>query len=119
MADAFLGIDLGTTNSVATILSGEDTKHVRTDDGSFLLPSVVRLDARGNAIVGARARKFLETDPENTRGEFKRIMGSGRKLAFKSANMEKTPEDLSAFVLSTLAEHATRILGKRPTCAVI
>lgn len=119
MANAFLGIDLGTTNSVATLLEGEKKTHVRTDDGGFLLPSVVRIDARGNALVGARARRFLETDPESTRGEFKRLMGSGRKLAFKAAKLEKTPEELSALVLGALRDYAGAALGAAPTCAVI
>ncbi|HEX7662964.1 MAG TPA: Hsp70 family protein, partial [Polyangiaceae bacterium] len=119
MADAFLGIDLGTTNSVATLLEGEKKTHVRTDDGGFLLPSVVRIDARGNALVGARARRYLETDPDSTRGEFKRLMGSGRKLAFKAAKVEKTPEELSALVLGALRDHAATAIGTKPSCAAI
>ncbi|MEO8875855.1 MAG: Hsp70 family protein, partial [Polyangiaceae bacterium] len=117
--DAHLGIDLGTTNSVATLLQGEKATHVRMDDGGFLLPSVVRIDARQNVTVGARARKFFESDPENTHGEFKRLMGSGRKLAFRAAKIEKTPEQLSASVLGKLRDHAEQALGARPTCAVI
>src|SRR5450755_3769152 len=116
MGDTYLGIDLGTTNSVATLLDGDERSHVRTDDGGFLLPSVVRIDVRQTVTVGARARKFLETDPENTRAEFKRLMGSGRKLAFRSAKIEKTPEELSAYVLGALRDHAEQALGKRPTC---
>jgi molecular chaperone DnaK len=119
MADHFLGIDLGTTNSVATLLEGDTRVHVRTDDGGFLMPSVVRIDARQTLTVGARARKFLEIDPENTRSEFKRLMGSGRKLAFKSAKIDKTPEELSAYVLGALRDHAATSLGEKPTCAVI
>ncbi len=119
MADHFLGIDLGTTNSVATILEGDTRTHVRTDDGGFLMPSVVRIDARQTLTVGARARRFLETDPENTRAEFKRLMGSGRKLAFKAAKIDKTPEELSAFVLGAIRDHATAALGEKPSCAVI
>lgn len=119
MADHFLGIDLGTTNSVATLLEGDTRVHVRTDDGGFLMPSVVRIDARQTLTVGARARRFLETDPENTRSEFKRLMGSGRKLAFKAAKIDKTPEELSAYVLGALRDHAGAVLGEKPTCAVI
>src|SRR5580698_4124326 len=119
MAEHFLGIDLGTTNSVATLLEGDTRSHVRTDDGGFLMPSVVRIDARQTLTVGARARRFLETDPDNTRSEFKRLMGSGRKLAFKAAKIEKTPEELSAYVLGALRDHAATSLGEKPTCAVI
>ena len=119
MGDSFLGIDLGTTNSVATLLEDDTRSHVRTDDGGFLLPSVVRIDARQTLTVGARARRFLETDPENTRAEFKRLMGSGRKLAFRAAKIEKTPEELSAYVLGALRDHVEQTLGTKPTCAVI
>ena len=118
-APAFLGIDLGTTNSVAVLLQDDLAAPVRNADGAALLPSVVRLDARGQAVVGARARKFLEADPENARSEFKRLMGSDRKLAFRAAKTEKTPEELSALVLSTLRASAERVLGYAPTAAVI
>jgi molecular chaperone DnaK len=119
MAAHFLGIDLGTTNSVAVLSDGERLTPVRTSDGANLLPSVVRIDARQNVIVGARARRFLDTDPENTRSEFKRLMGSGRKITFKSAKLERTPEELSSLVLSTLRTQAEQALGHPPTAAVV
>ena len=103
MADErFLGVDLGTTNSVAAISDGERAEFVRHPDEGTLLPSVVRFDGRGQVTVGARARKMLEADPDNTRGEFKRLMGSGKKLSFRSAALEKSPEELSGLVLGTL-----------------
>ncbi len=115
----FLGIDLGTTNSVAVLSDGERPSPVRTSDGGALLPSVVRIDARQVVTVGARARRFLDSDPDNTRGEFKRLMGSGRKLAFRAAKIEKSPEELSALVLGTLRAQAEQALGYAPTAAVI
>jgi molecular chaperone DnaK len=118
-ADRFLGIDLGTTNSVAAISDGERTEFVRNPDGGTLLPSVVRIDARGNATVGARARRMLDTDPDNTRSEFKRLMGSGKKLAFKAAKQEKTPEELSALVLASLRSLAETTLGHAPEVVVV
>jgi len=42
VGDRYLGIDLGTTNSVATLLDGEERTHVRTDDGGFLMPKPIR-----------------------------------------------------------------------------
>jgi molecular chaperone DnaK len=80
---------------------------------------VVRIDARGNVTVGARARRFLDTDPDNTRSEFKRLMGSGRQLAFRAAKVEKSPEELSALVLQTLRAQAEQTLGHAPVAAVI
>jgi molecular chaperone DnaK len=119
MAPAYLGIDLGTTNSVAVVSDGERGTPTRTAEGGPLLPSVVRIDARGNVTVGARARRFLDSDPDNTRGEFKRLMGSGRKLSFRAAKLEKTPEELSALVLGTLRSLAEQALGHTPAAAVI
>ncbi|HEY4013928.1 MAG TPA: Hsp70 family protein [Polyangiaceae bacterium] len=118
-AEQFLGIDLGTTNSVAVLLGGDRATPVRTADGGALLPSVVRFDGRGKVAVGARARRFLDEDPDNTRSEFKRLMGSGRRLAFPAAKLEKTPEELSALVLSTLRTNAERALGFAPDAAVV
>jgi molecular chaperone DnaK len=119
MGSTYLGIDLGTTNSVAVVSDGERGTPVRTPEGGPLLPSVVRIDARGNAIVGARARRFLDSDPDSTRGEFKRLMGSGRKLAFRSAKVDKTPEELSALVLGALRGLAEQALGHAPVAAVV
>lgn len=98
---------------------GERCSAVRLPDGSTVLPSVVRIDARGQVTVGARARRFLESDPENTRGEFKRLMGSGRKLEFRSAKTGRTPEELSCAVLATLRAEAERVLGHAPEAAVV
>lgn len=115
----YLGIDLGTTNSVAVLGDGDRCEPVRLDDAGALLPSVVRIDSRGNVTVGARARRFLDSDPDNTRSEFKRLMGSGRKLAFRAAKVERTPEELSGLVLGALRAAAERTLGHAPTTAVI
>jgi molecular chaperone DnaK len=104
---------------VAVVSDGERGTPARTAEGGPLLPSVVRIDARGNVTVGARARRFLDSDPENTRAEFKRLMGSGRKLSFRAAKLEKTPEELSALVLGTLRGLAEQALGHAPATAVV
>ena len=57
-----VGIDLGTTNSTASVFDGEKVTLVRNGQGATLTPSVVRIDARGVATVGARARQLLESD---------------------------------------------------------
>ena len=59
----YVGIDLGTTNSAAAVFDGKDLTLIRNRQGGVLTPSVVRIDARGNVTVGARARRFLDTDP--------------------------------------------------------
>jgi molecular chaperone DnaK len=87
----YVGIDLGTSNSTAAVFDGEELTVVRNGQGSVLTPSVVRIDGRGNVLVGARARRFLETDPANTRGEFKRLMGTTHTLEFPASGAIRRP----------------------------
>src|SRR5262245_41452316 len=98
----YVGIDLGTTNSTAAAFDGEKVILVRSAQGSTLTPSVVRIDGRGVVTVGARARRFLESDPQNTRGEFKRLMGTAQSIEFAAAKVSKRPEELAAEVLRSL-----------------
>ena len=114
-----MGIDLGTTNSAACVFDGEQLQSVRSAAGETLTPSVVRIDARGNVSVGTRAHRFLQKDPENTRGEFKRLMGSKNRYRFAAANLEKAPEELAAEVLVSLQKDVEGQLGVRPERAVI
>src|SRR5688572_29355356 len=97
-----IGIDLGTTNSVAVAYDGERLEVVRNRQGGTLTPSVVRVDARGNVVVGDRARRLLESDPDNTRGEFKRLMGTDQVLEFPASGRKLKPEELSAEILRAL-----------------
>ncbi|HEY3252875.1 MAG TPA: Hsp70 family protein, partial [Polyangiaceae bacterium] len=115
----YLGIDLGTTNSAACIFDGEQLQSVRSAAGETLTPSVVRIDARGNVSVGTRAFRFLQKDPDNTRGEFKRLMGSKNRYLFAAAKREHSPEELAAEVLMSLQKDVEAQLGLRPEQAVI
>jgi molecular chaperone DnaK len=115
----FVGIDLGTTNSVLATFDGEQVSVVPNGLGENLTPSVVRLDATGTPIVGRKARRFLETDPANTRAEFKRLMGTAEGLAFDAAGKSLLPEELSAAVLASLLADARDALGFPPRAAVI
>jgi len=115
----YLGIDLGTTNSAACVFDGEQLQSVRGSGGETLTPSVVRIDARGNIVVGTRAHRFLQKDPENTRAEFKRLMGSKNPQRFAAANLEKTPEELAAQILMSLQKDVEAQLGVKPERAVI
>jgi molecular chaperone DnaK len=115
----YLGIDLGTTNSAATAFDGERLEAIRSASGEVLTPSVVRIDTRGNISVGSRARRFMHKDPDNTRAEFKRIMGSEQRCRFAAANLEKAPEELAALVLASLRRDVESQLGFSPTRAVV
>ncbi len=115
----YVGIDLGTTNSTAAVFDGEKVILVRNGQGATLTPSVVRIDGRGAVTVGSRARRFLETDPNNTRSEFKRLMGSPAKIDFASAKASKRPEELAAEVLKSLRADIQEQLNIAPMRAVI
>jgi molecular chaperone DnaK len=118
-ATLYLGIDLGTTNSAAAMFDGSQLSVIRNAQGGALTPSVVRIDARGNVLVGERARRHLETDPDNTRSEFKRLMGSSHRLEFKASASKRTPVELSAEVLRALRKDVTAQLGFEPARAVV
>src|SRR5215468_70665 len=115
----YLGIDLGTTNSTAAAFDGEQVTLVRNAQGSPLTPSVVRIDARGQVAVGARARRFLESDPDNTRTEFKRLMGTTGAIKFPASGAERRPEELAAEVLRSLRADVKEQLGFLPERAVV
>ncbi|MFO0622946.1 MAG: Hsp70 family protein [Polyangia bacterium] len=115
----YLGIDLGTTNSAAAVFDGERISVVRTTQGTLLTPSIVRYDSRGALTIGAKAAKFLDSDPKNTRSEFKRLMGTSSKLDFPSAKLSRLPEELSAEVLRSLRNDVKDQYGFLPEQAVI
>ncbi len=115
----YVGIDLGTTNSVAAVFDGETITTVRNAEGGVLTPSVVRIDRRGNASVGARARRFLESDPDNAHGEFKRLMGTEHRFEFRAAGLSRSPHELSSLLLGALRNDIQAQLGVAPCKAVV
>ncbi len=114
-----LGIDLGTTNSTAVVFDGETLEPVRTSAGSSLTPSVVRITAQGTVVVGERARRFLERDPDNTHGGFKRLLGTSTTIAFPASGQTRRPADLSAEVLRALLADLAANGRPAPTRAVV
>jgi molecular chaperone DnaK len=114
-----VGIDLGTTNSAAAVFDGERVSVVRNAQGATVTPSVVRLDKQARVTVGTRARRFLEQDPTNTAGEFKRLMGTGKPIEFPAAATTRTPEQLSAEILKALRQDITDQLSVTIERAVI
>ena len=115
----YVGIDLGTTNSTAAVFDGEQVSLVRNAQGASLTPSVVRIDARGVVTVGVRARRFLDSDPRNTRAEFKRLMGTREKLEFAASKTTRRPEELAAEVLRSLRADVQEQFGISPERAVV
>lgn len=115
----YAGFDLGTTNSAAAVFDGDQITLVRNAQGNALTPSVVRIDGRGRTSVGSRARRYLDSDPENTHAEFKRLMGTGKQLPFPAAGVSRSPEELAAQILGSLRADVRDQLGVTPVCAVI
>ena len=113
------GIDLGTTNSSIAVLSDTTVQVLRNADGADVSPSVVRVAADGGILVGRRAKQTLELDPDNTKAEFKRLMGTTEELLFPKSGRQFTPEALSAEVLKSLRADARDQLGEDVRAAVV
>ncbi|WP_347841537.1 Hsp70 family protein [uncultured Draconibacterium sp.] len=97
------GIDLGTTNSAITKFIKGDVIVFNNplDFGRSTLPSVVYYK-KDKIIVGNKAKEYLERDPKNVVGLFKRKMGTAESFKIKSLHESKTPIELSAQVLKEL-----------------
>ncbi len=70
-----IGIDLGTTNSVAAVMSGGEPIVIPSAEGERLVPSVVAMNKNGERLVGRVARNQAITNPQNTIFSVKRFMG--------------------------------------------
>lgn len=115
--DPILGIDLGTTNSVVSII--QDGKPVPLADprGQLILPSVVGLDSLGQLLVGHAARNQALVAPERTMRSIKRKMGQDTPV--RMGDKEYTPQEISAMILRTLAQRAEQAYGRPLKKAVI
>ncbi len=116
-AMVILGIDLGTTNSLAAVWRNGHSELIPNAAGVYLTPSVVSVDEDGSILVGQAAKDRLISHPERTAARFKRYMGT--EHAFQLGNRTFQPEELSALVLRRLREDAECYLGEPVTEAVI
>jgi molecular chaperone DnaK len=134
-----IGIDLGTTNSVVSVVEGGDPTVIPNQEGSRLTPSVVAFTKEGETLVGQVAKRQAITNPENTVFSIKRFMGRRHdevlqemKLVpykvIKATNGDArvevrgkvySPPEISALVLRKLKEAAEAYLGEKVTQAVI
>lgn len=112
-----LGIDLGTTNSLAALFEDGQTRLIPNALGHYLTPSAVSVAADGTVLVGLPARERLSTHPRDTAMAFKRWMGSDRVL--KLGKQSFRPEELSALVLKSLKADVENHLGTAVHDAVI
>ncbi|MEI6484967.1 MAG: molecular chaperone HscC [Sphingomonadales bacterium] len=111
-----VGIDLGTTNSAVAIWRDGAASLVPNRLGERLTPSAVSIDGE-RIIVGRAARDRQVTHPDQTATNFKRLMGTDRKVTL--GKREFGAEELSALVLRSLKEDAEALLGEPVTEAVI
>lgn len=112
-----IGIDLGTTNSLAAIWENGESKLIPNAFGEYLTPSVVSVDEDGTVYVGKTAKQRLASHPKQTASVFKRFMGTGKE--YHLGNNTYLPEELSAFVLKKLKEDAENYLGESVEEAII
>jgi molecular chaperone DnaK len=134
-----IGIDLGTTNSVVSVMEGKEAKVIANLEGNRLTPSVVAFTDKGETLVGEPAKRQAVTNPHNTIYSAKRFMGrrhnevaSEEKIVpykvvggpedyvkIEVNDKEHTPPELSAIVLRKLKESAESYLGHKVNKAVI
>ena len=102
----YIGIDLGTSNSV--IVGNDDglLRVLKASDGADVLPSAIYFAKSGNKFVGKRAYEHLASAPDDVAREFKRLMGTNGSISLLAASIELTPEDCSAEIIETLVRQA-------------
>ncbi len=95
----FIGIDLGTTNSVICAYDGESIRLYKSPDQNDVTPSAIFIDKRGNKYLGKRAYDSAAKNPDNAATKFKRMMGTSTPVKLAAANIVMTPEECSAEIL--------------------
>lgn len=98
----YVGIDLGTTNSVICSYDGENNPKIyKSPEQRLITPSAIYID-RCSRYYGDRAYRMAALDPENTAMGFKRLIGSSTPISFRTAKIKMTPEECSAEILRVL-----------------
>lgn len=114
---AVIGIDLGTTNSLACIWKDGKAQLIPNSFGEYMTPSVVGVDDDKNIIVGKTAKERLISHPDKTVSSFKCFMGTDKKIILD--DKEYRAEELSSLVLRKIKEDAEYYLGESVEEAVI
>jgi molecular chaperone DnaK len=137
--EKIIGIDLGTTNSVVSVMEGGEPKVIANQEGSRTTPSVVAFTDKGETLVGDPAKRQAVTNPTNTIYSIKRFMGRrhsevqseekivpydvvGAEADYVKVNVngkQHTPPEISALILRKLKEAAESYLGHKVNKAVI
>ena len=138
-----IGIDLGTTNSVASVMEGGEPTVITTAEGGRLCPSIVAFNDSGERLVGQVAKRQAVVNPDNTIFSIKRLMGrrydepevekarevlpyeivqgpsNDARVYVPVKDEDYTPQEISAMVLRKLKRDAESYLGEEVKQAVI
>lgn len=137
--EKIIGIDLGTTNSVVSVMEGSEPKVIANAEGNRLTPSVVAFTDKAENLVGEPAKRQAVTNPTRTIYSIKRFMGRRHSeveteekmvpykvvggpsdyVKVKVGDKEHTPQEISAKILRKLKEAAESYLGHKVNKAVI
>ena len=112
-----VGIDLGTTNSVVSVLEGGESTVIANSEGSRTTPSVVAFAKNGEILVGQSAKNQAVTNVDRTIRSVKRHIGTDWTVAIDDKNY--TAQEISARILMKLKRDAEAYLGEEVTDAVI
>lgn len=112
-----VGIDLGTTNSVVSVLEGGEPTVIANAEGGRTTPSVVAFSKSGEVLVGEIAKRQAVNNIERTIASVKRHMGTDWKVDIDGKKY--TPQEISARILMKLKNDAESYLGEKVTDAVI
>ena len=112
-----VGIDLGTTNSVVSVVQGGDPEVLLNAEGARTTPSIVAFTKTGERLVGDLAKRQAVLNSERTIRSIKRKMGTRDRVTID--DKQYSPEEISAMILSKLKADAEARLGETITDAVI
>ncbi|MDI2033558.1 molecular chaperone DnaK [Paenarthrobacter nitroguajacolicus] len=112
-----VGIDLGTTNSVVSVLEGGEPTVIANAEGGRTTPSVVAFSKSGEVLVGEIAKRQAVNNIDRTIASVKRHMGTDWNVAID--DKKYTPQEISARILMKLKNDAESYLGEKVTDAVI
>jgi molecular chaperone DnaK len=112
-----VGIDLGTTNSVVSVLEGGEPTVIANAEGGRTTPSVVAFSKSGEVLVGEIAKRQAVNNIDRTIASVKRHMGTDWSVSID--DKKYTPQEISARILMKLKNDAESYLGEKVTDAVV
>ena len=113
-----IGIDLGTTNSVVSVMEGGEPTVITNPEGSRITPSVVGFTKTGERLVGQLAKRQAVSNPDRTISSIKRHMCE-KNYTVTIDDKSYTPPEISAMILQKLKADAEAYLGEKVDKAVI